>query len=114
MNTNISSDRALIEDADALHGAISRFQRNLFALIAKIDRRGLWRHDGARDMSHWLWMRYGLSSWKAGRWIQAAHALESLPRISEAFASGMLGVDKVVELCRFATPETEGSSRSVG
>jgi hypothetical protein len=108
MNTNDSSDQALIEDADALHSAISRLQYDLFVAIAAIDRRGLWRGDGARDMGHWLWMRYGLSSWKAGRWIQAAHALESLPSISEAFASGTLGVDKVVELCRFAAPQTEG------
>ena len=34
-------------------------------------------------------------------------ALRDLPRISQAFASGDLSVDKVVELCRFATPETE-------
>jgi hypothetical protein len=58
-------------------------------------------------MAHWLWMRYGLSEWKARRWIAAAHALESLPAVSAAFASGSLGVDKVVELCRFATPEDE-------
>jgi Domain of unknown function (DUF222) len=58
-------------------------------------------------MAHWLRMRYGVSDWKARRWIAAAHALESLPLTSEAFASGRLGVDKVVELTRFATPETE-------
>jgi hypothetical protein len=53
-------------------------------------------------------MRYGISHWKALRWIAASHALEHLPRISGAFASGELSIDKVVELCRFATPETEG------
>lgn len=58
-------------------------------------------------MAHWLAIRYGISEWKARRWIAAAHALEELPRTSEAFASGMLGIDKVVELTRFATPETE-------
>ena len=58
-------------------------------------------------MAHWLWMRYGISDWKARRWIAAAHALQGLPRISEAFASGELGIDKVVELTRFATPESE-------
>jgi hypothetical protein len=58
-------------------------------------------------MAHWLWMRLGISDWKARRWIAAAHALESLPRISEAFASGELGIDKVVELTRFASPDTE-------
>src|SRR6266511_3256158 len=36
-----------------------------------------------------------------------SHALEGLPRISEAFSSGELGIDKVVELTRFATPDTE-------
>jgi hypothetical protein len=59
-------------------------------------------------MAHWLSMRYGISHWKALRWIAASHALEHLPRISGAFASGELSIDKVVELCRFATPETEG------
>lgn len=58
-------------------------------------------------MAHWLWMRYGISFWKASRWIAAAHALNELPRISQAFASGEIGVDKVVELTRFATPQTE-------
>jgi len=52
-------------------------------------------------------MRYGISYWKARRWIAAAYALEDLPLLSEAFASGDLGIDKVVELTRFATPETE-------
>src|SRR6266542_5926461 len=35
------------------------------------------------------------------------HALERLPLISKAFASGELGINKVVELTRFATAETE-------
>lgn len=58
-------------------------------------------------MAHWLWMRYGLSDWKAHRWIAAARALEHLPRISRSFMSGELGIDKVVELTRFATPAAE-------
>jgi uncharacterized protein DUF222/HNH endonuclease len=97
----------LIERADTLHQRVSQAQRDLFIVIAEIDRRELWRDSGARDMAHWLWMRYGLSDWKARRWISAAHALEGLPRIAEAFASGDLGIDKVVELTRFATPQTE-------
>jgi hypothetical protein len=31
-----------------------------------------------------------------------------LPKIAAAFASGRLSIDKIVELTRFATPETEG------
>ena len=41
------------------------------------------------------------------RWVDAAHALEWLPGISAAFEAGTLSLDKVVELARFATPETE-------
>jgi hypothetical protein len=37
----------------------------------------------------------------------AAHSLEGLPRISEALIGGELGLDKVVELARFATAESE-------
>jgi hypothetical protein len=101
------SNEQLIEGVDALHRRISLSQRKLFELIAAVDRRGGWRSSGARDMAHWLRMRQGISDWKARRWIAAAHALEGLPRISEAFARGELSIDKVVELTRFATPETE-------
>jgi Domain of unknown function (DUF222) len=52
-------------------------------------------------------IRYGISEWKSRRWVAAAHALENLPLIAEALERGELGIDKVVELARFATPETE-------
>jgi Domain of unknown function (DUF222)/HNH endonuclease len=97
----------LIEEADAAHRDASHAQRRLFALILEIDLTGAWRDSGARDLAHWVGMRYGISYWKASRWIAAAHALEELPLMSEAFSSGDLGADKVVELTRFATPETE-------
>jgi Domain of unknown function (DUF222) len=73
-----------------------------------VDRLELWRGTGAVDMAQWLYVRYGVSDWKARRWIASAHALEGLPRVSDAFDRGELGIDKVVELARFATPETEG------
>jgi hypothetical protein len=97
----------LIEGIDALHRSVSRSQRQMFKLIAEVDRRESWRGSGARDMAHWLSMRQGVSEWKARRWIASAQALEGLPRISEAFFSGDLGIDRVVELTRFATAETE-------
>jgi hypothetical protein len=37
----------------------------------------------------------------------AAYALEKLPRVAAALSSGLLHLDKVVELARYATPETE-------
>jgi len=98
---------ALVTAIDAVHTRVSNAQRELLSLIAEVDRREAWRDAGARDTAHWLAMRYGISGWKAHRWIAAAHALEQLPRLSEAFARGELGIDKVVELTRFASPEIE-------
>jgi hypothetical protein len=97
----------VIQEMDALHASISSSQRSMFELISEADRQEAWHGFGARDMAHFLSMRYGISCWKASRWIHAAHALDRLPRLSEALRSGQLGIDKVVELARFATAETE-------
>ena len=97
----------LIAAIDAAHERLGLAHRELIRLVALLDRSEAWVDQGARDMAHWLAMRYGLSEWKARRWIAAAHALEGLPRLSEALEAGELGIDKVVELARFVTPETE-------
>ncbi len=97
----------LVAATDSAHARVSGVQRELLSLIAEVDRREAWRDSGARDAAHWVSMRYGISGWKAHRWIAAAHALESLPRISNAFARGEVGIDKVVELTRFASAKTE-------
>lgn len=83
--------------------------RDVLLGLPEVERSEVWRVDGARDVAHWVSMRYGVSMWKAQRWVAASHALPSLPRIAEALASGVLYLDKVVELTRFATPEDEGS-----
>jgi Domain of unknown function (DUF222) len=101
------NDRELIDAVDASHREASRIQRELLGHIAEVDRRALWRGSGARDMAHWLSMRQGISQWKARRWIAAAHALEHLTDLAHALATGELGIDKVVELTRFASFETE-------
>jgi hypothetical protein len=98
---------ALIQGIDAFHSHISGAQRGLFRLIAEADRREAWQ-----GSAHGTWRTgsrcgQGISSWKARRWIAAARGLEDLPRLSEAFSSGELGIDKVVELTRFATLQNE-------
>jgi len=100
-------DDGLIGVADALNRHIAAAQVALFGVIAEVDRRGVWRDSGARDLAHWLSIRYGMSWWKADRVIRSATALHDLPVIAAAFEAGVLGIDKVVELSRFATPQTE-------
>jgi hypothetical protein len=95
---------AALDRANARVGAA---QLEMLRLIAAVDDRGDWEGDGARDLTHWLQMRYGLSLWKAHRWVSAARALEGLPVLSRALEVGELGLDKVVELARFATTRDE-------
>jgi hypothetical protein len=104
---NQRDDDDLIDAIDNAHRRICDTQRELFRLVGEVDRRELWRGSGARDMAHWLSIRQGISQWKARRWIAGAHALEALPDLDRSFSSGELGVDKVVELTRFATYESE-------
>lgn len=100
-------DDGCIDDADAAHLALSRAHAAMLRAIARVDRSGPWEAEGARDCAHWVQMRYGISLWKADRWVQAAHALEGLPALTEALGSGVLSIDKVVELARFASFEDE-------
>jgi len=101
------SAEELIQAVDAAHRETSRIQREMFEAIVEMDRRETWRDSGARDMAHWLSMRQGISQWKARRWIAAAHALEHLSDLARALSTGELGIDKVVELARFASFESE-------
>ncbi len=98
----------LVEELDRSNAEVCRSQRRVLELIARADERGVWIDSGAMSMAHFVSMRYGVSWWKAERWIRAGHALRALPRIGAAFERGEIGIDKVVELCRFATSETEG------
>jgi hypothetical protein len=97
----------VVGELDDVHRRVASDERDLLHLIAKADALRVWKDTGARDMSSWLSIRYGITTWKARRWLHAAHALETLPALAGALESGRLGIDKVVELARFASFEDE-------
>src|SRR5688572_24841020 len=111
MRTNETDSVLARSDAlrrmDGTHVEIGRLERERLRAILDSDRHDLWHGQGCRDHAEFLAGRYGISQWKARRWIGTAYALEHLPRISHALCSGALPLDKVVELTRFATPATE-------
>jgi hypothetical protein len=92
---------------DQAQATVNLAQRQLLDAIVECDRDEVWRDDDCRDLAQWLSLRLGISQWHARRLMDAAHTLPHLPRISAAFESGCLSIDKVVELCRFASPEIE-------
>ena len=102
-----SDDSALVAELQAAHVAVTRAQRALLEVVAKCERAEPWRKDGCRDLAQWLSSRLQISNWAARRWIKAAEALAHLPRTEAALQDGSLSLDKVLELSRFATQETE-------
>ncbi|MGH2825571.1 MAG: DUF222 domain-containing protein, partial [Actinomycetota bacterium] len=113
-NPNISDTRkpaaskaGLIARLERAHAAVTSSQRRLLEVIAECERAGLWLEDGVRDPAQWVSAQLGISHWAARRWITAAQALPTLPQLSAALDSGALGLDKVLELSRFATADTE-------
>jgi hypothetical protein len=101
------SHRDLVAAMGRLHVDTSRLQRKLLSFVAEFDRDRLWERDGCRHMGQWLAGHFGVTVSEGLRWTAAAHALESLPLISDAFERGVLSFDKVLQLARFAAPDTE-------
>lgn len=89
------------------HGRIGREQLALLRLLGRIDPESAWIHEGARDLAHLVAMRLGISEWKARRWLAAARRLPELPEVGRALEEGLLSLDKVVELARFAEPRQQ-------
>ena len=59
------------------------------------------------NCAHWLSWQCGIGAVAAREKVRTARALESLPKIAEAFGEGRLSYSKVRALTRVATAETE-------
>ena len=101
---NSSGSLARLKSAQAEVGAS---QQRLLEAIAECERDGAWLADGCRDFAHWVSAQLGISNWSARRWVTAAEALPGLTHVRSALDSGTLSIDKVLELSRYATPETQ-------
>ena len=85
----------------------------LLEMLRQFDDRGGW-NNGFQSCAHWLSWRIGLDLGAARERVRVAHALETLPQLSEALARGELSYAKVRALTRVATPETEARLLAVG
>jgi hypothetical protein len=106
-NLSVVARENAVTRMDAHVRTASAHLRESLCELLDVDRDRLWENDGFRSLEEWLGARYDISSWEASLWIHAAYALEDLPYIAAALSSGLLGLDKVLQLCRLATPETE-------
>jgi hypothetical protein len=96
-------ERELTELAAHIHAATARF----LALIAEFDERRGWAEWDCRSCAHWLSWRCGLGLTAAREHVRVARALEDLPLIKDAFATGELSFSKVRAMVRVACSETQ-------
>jgi hypothetical protein len=85
-----------------LAGHIAAAECRFLQLLAEFDQRNGWAGDGIRSCAHWLSWRAGMSLRTATEHLRVAHALRNLPRITEAFAAGLVSYSKVRAITRIA------------
>jgi hypothetical protein len=91
-----STDDAVIEVLEQMHGVANASTRLLLAAIVEVDQRELWTADGAHSMAMWLEMRHGVASATARRWLRVARGLVFCPELAATFEAGHLSWDQLV------------------
>ncbi len=90
-----------------LAGHLNAGTYRLLVLLAEFDRRQAWSDGALQSCAHWLNCQCGIDLGAAREKVRVAHALETLPKIADAMARGVLSYSKVRALTRVACPATE-------
>jgi hypothetical protein len=90
-----------------LAGHLNAATHRWLVLLAEFDSRQGWSDGYTRSCAHWLNWQCGIDLGAAREKVRVARALEALPQISAAMATGQLSYSKVRALTRVATPATE-------
>ncbi|MGH3585425.1 MAG: DUF222 domain-containing protein, partial [Pseudonocardia sp.] len=80
-------------------------------LLAEFDDRHGWAGDGICSCAHWLTWRAGMGIRTATERVRIAHALQNLPKITEAFAAGQISYSKVRAITRLTGTDTATLTR---
>jgi hypothetical protein len=90
-----------------LYAEITAASREFLRVLAECNRLADWAEEGFASCADWLAWRVGITRHTATEKVRVARALESLPQISEAMATGELSFNKVRALTRVASQESE-------
>ena len=99
----------LASEICTLTGHINAANHHWLMLIAEFERRNGWSDSATQSCAHWLNWKCGIAMGAAREKVRVARALENLPKISAAMASGRLSYSKTREITRVASVETEDS-----
>ena len=82
-------------------------EARLLSLIRQFDENEYWAAQGLYSCAHWLNYKCGIGMNAAREKVRVAHALGKLPKISEAFAKGVMSYSKVRAITRIADETNE-------
>jgi hypothetical protein len=90
-----------------LAGHINAANHQFLTLIGEFDRRDGWSDGATQSCAHWLNWKCGIALGAAREKVRVARALENLPRVSAAMASGSLSYSKAREITRVGNAGNE-------
>jgi len=97
----------LANEICTLAGHINAANHRFLELIAEFDRREGWSDSATQSCAHWLNWKCGIALGAAREKVRVARALEQLPKISAAMASGSLSYSKAREITRVGNEGNE-------
>ena len=90
-----------------LWGHLNAATYRFLMLVGEFDREKAYERHGLANTAQWLNWQCGIGSVAAREKVRVARALEQLPEISDAFATGEISYSKVRAMTRVATPANE-------
>src|SRR5687768_9324764 len=90
-----------------LTGHINAANHRWLMLVAEFDRRNGWSDSATQSCAHWLNWQCGIALGAAREKVRVARALEALPKVSAAMASGKLSYSKAREITRVGNASNE-------
>src|SRR5688500_2102439 len=97
----------LVTEICSLAGHINAANHRFLTLIAEFDRRKGWSDSATQSCAHWLNWKCGIAIGAAREKVRVARALENLPKVSAAMASGKVSYSKAREITRVGNAGNE-------
>ena len=101
------SAKGLGLNLDAWHRLRAVVDGAIVQLQGEVNRRELFREDGAPCSRDWQVARFGVSNATARTYDQVAEKAMDLPVLTRALSTGEIGLDKMRLAAAVATPETD-------
>ncbi len=97
----------LFDELAELTGQRNAIDGRIVAIVAEMDRDGLWAGTGARSVAALVAWKTGVSPSRAQTIAAVAHRVEEFPRCTEGLREGRLSLDQVGVIAQRARTGTD-------